>query len=87
MAELCRIYEISRESGYKWMHRSEANESLEERSRAPVRHPNQTERSIEEQLLALRRQRWSWAARKLLFRLEQKHPNVAWPVANMVGTC
>lgn len=85
MAELCRIYEISRESGYKWIHRGEAKESLEDRSRAPVRHPNQTERSIEEQLLALRRQHPSWGARKLLFRLEQKQPKVAWPAASTVG--
>src|SRR4051812_4400220 len=85
MAELCRIYEISRESGYKWIHRSEANESLEDRSRAPARHPNQTERSIEERLLALRRQHPSWGARKLLFRLEHKQPKVAWPAASTVG--
>jgi transposase-like protein len=42
MSELCRIYEISRESGYKWIHRSQGNGGLEDRSRAPARHPNQT---------------------------------------------
>jgi len=85
MSELCRIYEISRESGYKWIHRSQGNDDLEDRSRAPARHPNQTERSIEEQLLGLRRQHPSWGPRKLLIRLAAKQPKVPWPAASTVG--
>jgi transposase InsO family protein len=85
MSELCRFYEISRESGYKWIHRSQANDGLEDRSRAPARHPNQTERSIEEQLLGLRRQHPSWGPRKLLIRLSAKQPKVPWPAASTVG--
>ena len=42
MAELCRVYEISRETGYKWIKRSraEGEPGLQDRSRAPLRHPN-----------------------------------------------
>ena len=62
MAELCRVYDISRESGYKWLKRSraEGDVGLEDRSRAPLRHPNQTEPSIEQQLLQLRHHHPTW---------------------------
>jgi transposase InsO family protein len=87
MAELCRIYEISRESGYKWLKRSQeqGDGGLEDRSRAPARHPNQTKPLIERQLLALRQRHGTWGARKLLARLQDKQPKVAWPAASTIG--
>ena len=41
LAELCRRYEISRQTGYKWVERyeQEGEAGLEERSRAPLHHP------------------------------------------------
>jgi transposase InsO family protein len=88
MAELCRIYEISRERGYKWLKPSqmEGGGGLEDRSRAPARHPNQTDSSIEQQLLLLRRRHPSWGARKLRAYLQQKQPKRMWPAASTVGT-
>src|ERR1700744_743639 len=78
MAELCRFYEISRESGYKWLKRSrlEGAVGLEDRSRAPQHHPNQTAEKIEQQVLQLRRQHSTWGARKLLTRLRDQQPGV-----------
>jgi transposase InsO family protein len=87
MAELCRFYEISRQSGYKWLKRSqvEGDAGLEDRSRAPARHPNQTKPSIEQQLLALRQRHATWGARKLLVHLQNKQPRIAWPAASTIG--
>jgi transposase InsO family protein len=87
MAELCRVYEISRESGYKWLKRSrsEGEPGLEDRSRAPRRHPNQTDAEIEQQVLQLRRQHATWGARKLRFTLRSRHPSVTWPAASTMG--
>jgi transposase InsO family protein len=87
MAELCRIYEISRESGYKWWKRSqfEGDPGLEDRSRAPQRHPNQTAVKIEQQVLQLRRQHATWGARKLLISLQRRFPKVSWPAASTIG--
>jgi transposase InsO family protein len=87
MAELCRVYEISRETGYKWWKRSqlEGELDLEDRSRAPQRHPNQTATRIEQQVLQLRRQHATWGARKLLARLCVLQPGVAWPAASTIG--
>ena len=44
MAELCRRFEVSRPTGYKWLERFEAEgcPGLADRSRAPQRHPNET---------------------------------------------
>jgi transposase len=66
MAELCRMYEISRESGYKWIKRmgAEGEQGLEDRSRAPRCHPNQTDANIEQQVLELRRRHATWGPRK-----------------------
>ena len=87
MAELCRLYEISRESGYKWIKRirAEGEQGLEDRSRAPRCHPNQTDANIEQQVLQLRRRHATWGPRKLLYVLGQKQPQVVWPAASTVG--
>jgi transposase InsO family protein len=87
MAELCRDYEISRETGYKWLKRSreEGEEGLENRSRAANRHPNQTAPAIEQQVLHLREQFPRWGARKLRAYLQGKQPGVAWPAASTMG--
>src|ERR1700691_566268 len=87
MAELCRLYEISRESGYKWIKRIRARgeQGLEARSRAPPSPPNQAAANIEQQVLQLRRRHATWGPRKLLYVLGQKQPQVVWPAASTVG--
>jgi putative transposase len=87
MAELCRIYEVSRESGYKWLRRSqeEGEAGLEDRSRAAIRHPNQTKPSTEQQLLALRQRHATWGARKLRAYLQRKQPRLVLPAASTIG--
>ena len=44
MTDLCEIYEIARETGYYWLRRYQQGglEALQDRNRAPERHPNQT---------------------------------------------
>ena len=41
MTELCQRFNISRQTGYKWLERyqQEGESGLEERSRAPLHHP------------------------------------------------
>jgi putative transposase len=87
MSELCRFYEISRESGYKWLKRSrsEGEPGLEDRSRAAAWHPNQTAVEIEQQVLQLRRQHATWGARKLLFVCSAVSRGVIWPAASTIG--
>ena len=53
MTELCEIYDIARETGYYWLRRYQQGglEALQDRDRAPGRHPNQTTERIEESVL------------------------------------
>src|ERR1019366_9450546 len=80
-------YEISRPTGYAVWHRSsrEGAAGLEDRSRAPQRHPNQTPAAIAEQVLELRRAHMRWGGRKLKAYLEWKQPEENWPAASTIG--
>jgi transposase InsO family protein len=87
MTELCRTYEISRPTGYALWHRygNEGVAGLEERSRAPGQHPNQTAAAIAEPVLELRRAHMRWGPRKLKAYLEWKQPQENWPAASTIG--
>jgi transposase InsO family protein len=87
VSQLCRMYGISRVTGHellrRWREGGEA--ALEERSRAPGRHPNQTPAGIEELVLGLRREHPLWGPRKLKVVLEQRHPERIIPAASTMG--
>jgi len=87
MMELCARYEISRETGYVWLRRYGAMGlgGLVERSRAALRHQNQTPAEIEEMVLDLREAHMSWGARKLKRILERDEPGRKWPAASTIG--
>jgi transposase InsO family protein len=87
MAELCRLYEISRQSGYKWVGRGreEGEAGLVDRSRVAHHHPNQISASIERQIIALRHQHPSWGPRKLRFVLGTRQPKIIWPAVSTFG--
>jgi transposase InsO family protein len=67
MSKLCRRFDISRPTGYKWLRRYQQNglEGLCERSRCPKTSPNKTPESIEELVVAARRRDPAWGGRKL----------------------
>jgi transposase InsO family protein len=87
MTELCRAHGISRPTGYEAVRRYERDGELglEEQSRVPERHPNQTPREIEEGVLGLRRRHPRWGPRTLKSRLEKLHPQIGWPAASTIG--
>ena len=64
LAELCRRYEISRQTGYKWLERyqQEGESGLEERSRAPLHHPQAMLPKVRDALVELRTRHPSWGA-------------------------
>jgi putative transposase len=67
LAELCRRYEISRQTGYKWLERyeQEGEAGLEEHSRAPLHHPQAMSTEVKDALANLRSQHPNWGPRKL----------------------
>jgi transposase InsO family protein len=87
MAELCRRYGIARKTGYKILARweQERMRGLEDLSRAPLRHPNQTPSAIEQCVLELRRAHMSWGPRKLRERLRTNYPQQLWPAPSTIG--
>lgn len=87
MTELCRAYEVSRETGYYWLRRYRAAgvEGLRDLGRAPQRHPNQTAVEVEQQVLELRRAHMRWGPRKLKRVLEREDGEQRWPAASTMG--
>jgi transposase InsO family protein len=80
VAELCVRFGISRKTGYKWIERYERGglDGLVDRSRRPHTSPRATPEPVVTALLALRRRRPSWSAKKLLWQLECREPT--WPL-------
>jgi len=73
MSELCRRFQISRRTGYKWQNRyaESSDAGLAEHSRRPLNCPLQTDVEMEQRVLALRREHPCWGGRKLRRLLEQ----------------
>lgn len=87
LSALCRAYEISRQTAYTWLERYEAEgvEGLQDRSRAPHRHPNQVGEEVEKQILALREKHPQWGARKIRSRLERFGCEGSVPALSTIG--
>ena len=74
LARLCREFEVSRPTGYRWLRRYEQARTLtavQEHSRRPHRSPRRTTASTEQQVVALR-QRTGWGAKKLRILLREQ---------------
>src|ERR1700737_503298 len=87
MTELCERYEISRKTGYKWLDRYllEGPAGLVERSHAPRVHGRATPGCIVDAIVGLRRERPSWGPRKIIGKLAERQPDVAWPTPSTAG--
>lgn len=74
MTDLCEQFGISRKTGYKILkrYREEGLEALEDRSRAPLRHPNQTPARVEAGILRVRKSHPTWGSKKILVVMERK---------------
>ncbi len=68
---LCRRYQISAKTGYKWIdrYRAAGAEALEDRPRRPHRSPGRTKAYTEHAIVRLREKHPAWGARKLRQRL------------------
>lgn len=93
IAELCRRFGISRQTGYEVLerYRKEGYEGLRARSNAPRTKPHAMSEAVKELVLELRRARPSWGPKKLkayLERLEGAKPEAArlrMPAASSMG--
>ena len=86
-AEVCRRFEISRQTGYKWLERyeQEGEAGLEEHSRAPLHHPQGMPTDVRNAVVNMRRQHPNWGPRKLRACLQRDTPKVVCPAACSIG--
>lgn len=70
-AALCRRYQISRKTGYKWLKRAQEGQQLTDQSRRPNRQPTKTPDDVEAQILAMREAHPTWGGRMIKAALEQ----------------
>ena len=86
MTDLCREFGISRKTGYKFRqrYREFGPGGLFDESRRPLRPANETPEEIKRLILALKRERPTWGAKKLRSVLEQGHPGIRLPVLSTI---
>jgi transposase InsO family protein len=72
LSQLCRGFQISRKTGYKWLarYRREGARGLRDRPRRPRGSPWNTAPEMEAAVLQLREQHPAWGGRKLRARLQ-----------------
>ncbi len=85
-SELCRRHGISRQKGYKWIERYEAEgpDGLLDRSHRPHSCPHATEPRVLDAALELRRARPRWGAAKILAHLTELHPRWLLPARQVL---
>jgi len=86
-AEICRRYEISRKTGYKWLNRyqDDSINGLADRSRAPKTQAGATDDSLIKSILDLKHLHSTWGPKKILGELKRYSPFLDWPSATTIG--
>ena len=80
---LCRLFGISRKTGYKWLKREASAVGLGDQSRRPQHSPRRTEEAIEAQVLEVRKQHQAWGGRKIR-KVLQNQGNKQVPAASTI---
>src|SRR5258708_31626329 len=74
VSSLCRRFQISRKTGYKWLARArgraDPGDALADASRRPGRSPGRTAAAVEQRVREVRAEHPAWGARKIKRRLE-----------------
>lgn len=86
ITELAERYGVSRKTTYKWVKRFEeqGRDGLVDRSRRPSTSPTRTPDETTEAILLLRKRHPLWGAKKLVWILERRHPEIDWPSRSTV---
>lgn len=87
ITDLSLLHEVSRKTIYKWIKRYEAEGpmGLEERSRAPLRHPNATVTEMVDKIIAAKRRYKRWGSKKIVAWLKEQYRGELWPAASTVS--
>lgn len=87
MTALCAEHGISRDNGYKWVRRydAEGRKGLADRSRVPLSFPHATDEQTVELVVQTRKEFPNWGPRKLKIYLERLHKRRHFPAASTIG--
>ena len=87
LAELCREYGVSRQTGYKWIRRFEdgGEAGLRDLSRAPHQIGWSMSEEMAERIVGVRMEHPRWGPRKIVAYLQAKAPHRKWPAASSIG--
>lgn len=87
ITQLGEMYGVSRKTIYKWIGRyqMEGPIGLEERPRAPKRHPNATPLEVAREVVAVKLKHQSWGPKKVVAWLEEHQPWEHWPAVSTAG--
>ena len=86
MAELCREFDISRKTGYKFWHRYKdiGINGLTDRARRPIRYANQLPIQLKKEILRIKQDKPSWGAPKIREIIRRKYPEVKTPAKSTI---
>jgi transposase InsO family protein len=86
-SDLCSQFEVSRKTGYKWIERYEAQgvQSLADRSRAPLTHPQAINVETINSIIAIRKRHPHWGPKKLAVLLKRQDPRIILPATSTIG--
>lgn len=81
MTELCRLFGISRKTGYKWLDRYErhGDDGLKDRSRTPQRIPHKSSQDVVDFVIAQRKKHPTWGGRKIAQKARKIAPHLDLP--------
>jgi transposase InsO family protein/predicted DNA-binding protein YlxM (UPF0122 family) len=87
ITELSEVYSVSRTTIYKWIARYEEHgiDGLEELSRKPLCHPNETSLAIVKKIIEMKSAHQRFGPKKVIARLRMLHPDISWPAASTAG--
>ncbi|MCE9574939.1 MAG: helix-turn-helix domain-containing protein, partial [Deltaproteobacteria bacterium] len=89
MAQLCRLFGVSRQTGYTWVRRYRAAQldvrALTERSRRPKTSPTAISPEVEDLIVEARKAWPTWGPRKLRTRLVEANPGQVMPSASVMS--
>lgn len=84
ISKLCKDYNVSRTTAYKWLRRQANGQGIEDKSRRPHTSPLRTEPEMEKTLLNARLEHPAWGPRKLKRYLEN-HEYTGLPAASTIS--
>lgn len=87
MAELCRAFDISRPTGYKWWSRfrEEGEPGLINRNSAPKLIPHQTPQEVRDKIIETKKAHLYWGPKKVLDNIKKHHPAMKLPADSTAG--